>query len=289
VTKHGNVLSEIVASGFCCGCGICAGICSPGSIQMRLNDLGEYNPFPTENACTNCGVCLLVCPFSDRVANESALGQRWFASVDRVQHTDETGYFLTAFSGYSKVRGHRENGSSGGMATWGLENLLSRHEVDAAICVSPSSGKNGRLFSYTDCRTAEQVRASSRSCYYPVEMSAIIRKILANDGQYIVTGLPCFCKSLRLAMEISPPLRKKIKFIFGLVCGQNKSRFFVECLCAMAGCDPHHLDEVVFRVKDRHRPASDYGVHFRCNVDKATETRESVFWSEGMGRIWLDR
>ena len=77
--------------------------------------------------------------------------------------------------------------------------------------------------------------------------------------------------------------------MLGLVCGQTKSKFFVEYICALGGGDPHYLKQVTFRIKDPSRPASDFGLKF-ISEDGMNPSREGVvFWTDGMNRIWFDR
>jgi len=97
------------------------------------------------------------------------------------------------------------------------------------------------------------------------------------------------CKAVRLAMQLISKLKRRIKFILGLVCGQTKSKFFVEYICALGGGDPHYLKQVTFRIKDPKRPASDFGLKFISENGMNPSCEGVVFWTEGMSRIWCDR
>ena len=105
-----------------------------------------------------------------------------------------------------------------------------------------------------------------------------------------MVGLPCVCKAIRLAQNQSKKLRSRIKYLVGLVCGQTKSKFFVEYICALAGGDPHRLSKVEFRVKDMSRPANDFGLRYTCGDSGCAFTEEgTIFWTNGMNDTWNER
>jgi len=263
-------------------------MCPHKNLKIEFNRSGEYNAFETGNICDEkCHLCLDVCPCYNNQDNENTLGKKLFAKTPGIKHTPETGYYLDAFVGYSRVNGHRGNGASGGLATWTLEKLLTDNLVDHAACVSLKDDPE-KLFEFKICNTPDEVRECSRSCYYPVETSEVIKHILSHDGRYAIIGLPCVCKAIRLAMQINPKLKRRIKFVLGLVCGQLKSKFFAEYICALGGGNPHCLKQVTFRIKDPNRPASDYGMKFVCGARTNAALEGVVYWTEGMNQAWSD-
>ncbi len=264
-------------------------MCPRENIKIEFNRFGEYNAFEIGISCgEKCNLCLEVCPFYNNKENEDTLGKMLFAKTPGIKHTPETGYYLDSFVGYSNINSHHENGASGGLATWTLEKLLSDNLVDHVACVSPNDNPE-KLFRFKICNTFEEVRECSRSCYYPVETSKIIHHILENEGRYAVISLPCVCKAIRLAMQLNPKLKRRIKFVLGLVCGQTKSKFFAEYICGLGGGNPHYLKQVTFRIKDPSRPASDFGLKFISENGMNPRHEGIVFWTEGMNQIWFDR
>jgi len=284
-----DVCREIVANNLCIGCGLCAAICPRQNLRIKFNQYGEYTVRQQGEECPDgCTVCLDTCPFFGGAENESTLGKKLFAEIPGIKYASETGYYLEAFVGYSNIAGHREMGGSGGMATWMLETLLTQKLVDYVACVS-AANEPGQLFKYGIYSVPEEVRGCSQSCYYPVETSQIIRQVLSKKGRYAIIALPCVCKGIRLAMQLNPKLARRVKFLLGLVCGQVKSKFFAEYVCALAGGEADSLRKVIFRVKEPNRAAWDFGMKFICASSSKVLSENLLFWSEGINLAWGDR
>ena len=201
-----NVVKSLVDNGLCIGCGMCAGICPKGRLEMRFNERGEYNPVELKSSvpCSEkCSLCYQVCPAHGDTKNETNIGRELYGDVDGMQYRSETGYYLSSYLGYSNSNGHRKNGASGGMATWTLETLLNNGEVDAVACVGRTN-ESDRFFEFRICTTTDDIRQCSSCAYYPVEISPIIQHIMENEGRYAIIGLPCVCKAVRLAQDRFP-------------------------------------------------------------------------------------
>jgi coenzyme F420-reducing hydrogenase beta subunit len=283
-----NVFTEIVARDLCIGCGTCAGVCPAANLSMHLNQYGALSPQDAGDCRAGCDLCLRACPFSDQPNDEDTLAREAFSDIPGMRHRPETGYYLDTVLGYSSVSGHREGGASGGLATWVLESLLAEGQIDAAVCVVPDR-TGGRWFRFAVARSADEIRASARSCYCPVEWSEALREILSQEGRYAVTALPCYAKALRRAMQALPRLRRRLHFILGLVCGQYKSRFFTEYLCAFGGGDPNYMEEITYRIKDPRYSPRDNGT--RCVSRRGGMARhEAVVHQSALPtRLWTDR
>jgi len=279
-----NVCDVIVPNDLCSGCGVCAGVCPVGALKIDWNKHGEYVAVEQPGKCTECGLCLQVCPFWNQEEDETTLAEREFGHQDGIQRDPVVGLYLDLFAGYSKVNDHRIQGAGGGLATWLLEKLLVQGIVDRVACVVPNNDPNA-LFRFSLVDTVQDIRRASRSAYYPVELSGVISEILTVDARYAVTGLPCALKALRLAMRRNAKLRKRIVVLVGLVCGQQKSKFFAEYLCALAGGQPSKLVSASFRVKDPTRSHLDHRFEFTYGSGDNTR-RGNIYQSKGMGWLW---
>ena len=248
---------------------------------MQWNRRGEYNPveIAEQGECpSGCSLCYEVCPSHGNTENETDIGAKRYAGTPGIKHRSETGYYLSAYAGFSPP--HRDRGASGGMATWMLERLLATGQIDAAIAVAATDSP-ASMFHFTVCRTVDAVRTCSRSAYYPVELSGAIRHVIRNEGRYAIIGLPCVCKAVRLAQERRRVLGKRITHVLGLACGHQCSKYFAEYVCARAGAEPNRLRGITFRTKDLSQPASNH--QFQCLVEQDGRlVTKPVLWSQGI-------
>ena len=263
----------VIDGGYCIGCGACAA--TPGSgARMELDedrrlvarvDLtvgasdGTGGPDPRE-----------VCPFSDRAPNEDELGAALYP--DAAIH-DGIGRHLRCYAGHVEDGAYRSGGSSGGMGTWILAELLRLGRVDAVVHVRPRRPTEGdpRLFEFGVSETEEGLRLGAKSRYYPVEMSGVLEHVRGRPGRYAVTGLPCFVKAVRLLQRRDETLRDRVAFTVGLVCGHLKSARFADMFAWQLGVEPGDLARFDFRHKLEGRPASRYGVRAEGATDPGAE------------------
>jgi coenzyme F420-reducing hydrogenase beta subunit len=259
-------------------------MCPADALRIEWNKYGEYVPVEQAGKCTDCGKCLQVCPFWNQQINETDLAKAEFENIKGIKHNPVTGFYLDLYAGYSKVDDHRINAAAGGLTTWLLETLLKEKIINRACCVTPCVGPD-TLFRYTIVDSVEDIRKASRSVYYPVELSKIIPEILNSSGRCAVVGLPCVLKGIRLAVSHNNKLGDRIVVLIGLICGQLKSKYFAEYLCALAGGDPSELISATFRVKDSQRHHLDHRFEFTCGFGD-NPAKGHIYQSEGMSWLW---
>ncbi|MGC8862358.1 MAG: Coenzyme F420 hydrogenase/dehydrogenase, beta subunit C-terminal domain [Armatimonadota bacterium] len=248
------VQTQVVSEDLCIGCGVCASLCPASCLEMRFNRYGEYNPVESDG-CTECGVCLKVCPFAPGNPNENQIARDLFGTVPGIGRRTDCGFYHFSFVGHSTVNGIRERGASGGLATWILETLLVRGVVNRVICASTNPDPE-KLFRFAIVDSPKGLRQCSGSVYYPLELSEVLKRVLAEDGRYAVIGLPCFVKALRLAERCNPTLAKRLVYHAGVVCGLLPSKFYAEYVVASAGGDPQRVTRLMFRGKEPCLPAT---------------------------------
>ena len=275
-----NDLSDcVVKNAYCCGCGVCAGVCPQNALEIRFDEYGEYRTHLVGN-CTDCGLCWAVCPFANGNSNEDDIAKRKFAHIQGINHKPETGYYMESYVGYARDPDVRWRGASGGLTTSLLCTLLEEHVVDYVITVSPMLGPD-KLFEYRILDNAPDVMRSSKSAYYPVELSQAVKFVRQNEARFALVGLPCFVKAIELAGNACPAIKRRLVFTVGLTCGQLKSKSYAEYLAQMAGLTGK-IKSVNFRVKDQCKPADNYAFE----AEDLAGTKCKILWSEGVGAVW---
>ncbi|MFA4987278.1 MAG: Coenzyme F420 hydrogenase/dehydrogenase, beta subunit C-terminal domain [Candidatus Brocadiia bacterium] len=171
--------------------------------------------------------------------------QEVFSQTPGIAFDPVAGYYVESYVGRSDK--HCVKSASGGLATWLLVDLLTKGDIDGVVCVGNDPLSPTR-FSYRICKTVEEVRACSGSCYQPVEISDCIRAMLSAEGRYAVVALPCIARGLRHSMKAMPGLANQIKYILGLTCGGLSSRHAVESVINKL-CPTYYPENIVFRHK----------------------------------------
>lgn len=266
---HIDVTSEIVPHDICVGCGICSGGCPSNNIPMKWAENGDRIPFKVNDCPPTCNVCLDLCPFNDHydkktlnIMNEDSIAKETFSDISGINYTFETGYYLNCYAGWINDNSKRMQSSSGGMLTWTIEYLLQNNLVDAAVVVRESKKNQDVMFEYYIANNLEELKGSSSSRYYPVDMGNIIRQMNERDNEkrFVVVGLPCALKGLRFSMKKFPRLRKRIKYMLGIVCGHTPNKYYSEYISRMSGLDITSTKRVDFRVKDQTNRAGNFNL-----------------------------
>lgn len=247
---------------------------------MADNGFGEYRPQATALRCSGCDLCRGVCPFEGCGGYELAV--ELFGSVPGIRSRPETGFYLGAFMGGVIPDSLRYARSSGGLATWVLAQLMENGFVDRAIAVA-SFPDPDRLFDFTEFTSPEELRRASGSSYYPVEISSCLRAVADSGRRYAIIGLPCVVRGIRKAQSELPRLRRNIVAVLGLVCGQQRGKWFAEYLVRRLELNPKQVRRVSFREKSPDLPS--YLPRFAAWCE-GRETPHILERHEGYARAW---
>jgi coenzyme F420-reducing hydrogenase beta subunit len=262
----------VIAAGWCIGCGSCVGggavpVAAPGRAgarpAMAMDADGLLRPVgPRSWLRAPSDAFARTCPFSPQAADEDRLAAALFPGAPA--HHPATGSFVESYVGHVAEAAFRADGSSGGMVTWVLAELLRLGRIDGAAHVVPADpDRDGRFFRYRISRSAGEVLAGARSRYYPVDLAAVLEEIRAVPGRYAVVGVPCFAKAVQLLRRDDPVLRERIPYTLGLFCGHMKSARFVESIAWQLDVPLEEVAAVEFRRKDPARPATTYTAELR--------------------------
>ncbi|MDP2814442.1 MAG: Coenzyme F420 hydrogenase/dehydrogenase, beta subunit C-terminal domain, partial [Erysipelotrichaceae bacterium] len=202
-------------------------------------------------------------------------------------------YYRSLYAGHVVEGDYRINASSGGIGTWIFKEMFERDYIDGVIHVKENPDKGSPiLFQYGISRSVEKIQAGSRSKYYPVEMSEVLRTVREVEGRYAIIGIPSFIMAVRLLCERNEVFKSRIKYTVGLICGHQKSSKFGEFLAWQVGIKPGNLTYIDYRKKLMDRPADDYGVEMvgtivgvEVNIVKPMSELLGHDWGEGFFKV----
>jgi coenzyme F420-reducing hydrogenase beta subunit len=255
-TECQTLLQTVIRGDYCIGCGACAAM-EHSPFHIALDEIGRYQASADAESAAECPV-LAVCPFSGEGPDEDAIAKPLYGGD--CGYDKNIGYHLATYAGYVAEGTFRRNGSSGGMATWICVELLQRGLIDAVVQVRPTAPavKGHPMFVMCVSRSEEEIRACSKSRYYPVEMSQVLREAASTPGRYAVVGVPCFIKAVRRLTLQDPRLKERIAFCISLICGQLKTTAFAEMMAWQVGVHPDSLTSIGFRRKIKGVPGYYY-------------------------------
>lgn len=276
-----NVFDSVVKQDMCIGCGACLYSSSNDNLVMSWNKEGFLNP-TSETPEKESEESLKVCPFNPfpdkevRTENEIA---KIFLNDAPNRHL-RVGHYYNTYIGYSNR--YRLTSSSGGMATYLIDQLLNKNIVDVVVTVK--EGKDS-FYEYSVIRSTDELISTSETKYYPVTLGTVINQLKTSNERFAIVGIACFIKSIRLLQFYHPELKERIKFTIGIICGGIKSRFFAEYLAGRSGVTYNQFSQPQFRIKDHQSAASDYS--FGCKDEEgALHTikmrKVGDMWGSGM-------
>ncbi|MDA8164474.1 MAG: Coenzyme F420 hydrogenase/dehydrogenase, beta subunit C-terminal domain [Desulfobacteraceae bacterium] len=230
----------MVAAGLCTRCGACAGVCPAGAVRLEA----ENGYFPRLTAgCTQCGRCLQVC--GGREVDFPALAERHYGRRESFRE-NAIGPLRFSEAAFSRDERVRKNGSSGGLASQILIDLLAAGTIDGAVVVDFTEDTPPRPVPRVARSRQEIVRASqSKYCLFPV--AHVYRELIDTPGRYAVVGLPCQLHSLRKWQEASGKLRERVVLAIGLFCHTNLEPGVIGDLLASKGIAPSRVRRLEFR------------------------------------------
>jgi len=259
-----NVVTSVVANDLCSGCGVCAGVCQHDALTMLTRSNGDLAVTQAGACHEKCDLCLRICPFADGVHQPRELSTELFGPTSDYQPAFDNaiGWYRRCFVGFSNVDEHRIAGASGGLVTWCLGTLVADGLIDKVAVVGRAEPKSDLLFEFKAVDSVEQVRQAAGSVYYPVEISGLIREMIAEPAtRWAVVGVPCLCAALRRAMINVPRLGQSVRYILGIACGMYQNMMYTELLLSKSGLRPCEVGDLTYRKKRSEGPANDYGFH----------------------------
>jgi len=253
-------IKTIVDEGYCIGCGLCCEILEQ-QVAIKFDKFGKYQLMSSDNSLlddSNDSLALEVCPFSGKGLDENDIGKMDYSES---QHDDGIGYYESLYVAHVNNIEERKNATSGGIITFIAKELLKERIVDYVVHVKKDTNKQSEaMFNYGISETLSELEQNTKSRYYPIEMSGVVKLIKDKPGKCLVIGLPCFIKGIKRLANADSIIKERVSFTIGLVCGHLKSKSFAELYAMQSGIKPSNLEHIDFRVKNENGTARSYSI-----------------------------
>jgi len=247
--------TEIIDKDLCVRCGTCIGVCPHNSLTYS-----DANSITLSGKCSDCGICLDSCPGKEVNFNE--LSMHAFAVKGS---KNPLGHFTSSYICCSSNVSIRDFGSSGGVVTSLLCDLLEREEISGAIVSAFSDEKPYKPMGKI-ATTVNEIKEATGSKYILYPHNEILSKIRNfSDGSLAFVGLPCHIQALRKIQQSNPKLTAPVKYMISLYCGLNLMPEMINGLMTRFGIDSlDSISRIQFRegtwpgkisveLKDRHK------------------------------------
>lgn len=255
------------------------------ALRMELTSRGEYEYVGLgASAAAHAREFLQVSAFGRTAPSEDEVADQLFGAAPATVRHPVLGVYQGLYVGYAEEGDYRERGSSGGIATWILAELLRTGRVDGIIHLVPTRNPDV-LFEYRISRSLDEVAAGSKSRYYPGQLADVLGEIASRGGRYAVTAIPSFAYEIRLLQRARPEYRKLVPYVIGLICGHQKTANYAAQLAWRSGIAPGDLEYIDFRKKDPSAPASKYLMEMHGRISGEPAVREAR-QGELLGTDW---
>ncbi len=189
----------------CSSCGACKAICARSAVSFKYTSIGRKYAF-VNGECTDCGMCLRVCPSIDYYNLYDTYEDRLLGEIKQLYIGRATDTFIY------------ENSQSGGVATMLLKYLFEKGLIDGALVCKMTASDNPEAYGYIAYRVADLLD-SQKSCYTPVDLLSELRNA-SHLKSLAVVGLPCHIEGV---CNLTRTLKKmnNITYKIGLICDRT--------------------------------------------------------------------
>lgn len=199
---------RVIEQGLCTHCGTCVGL-SDDQLEFVQTPRGPlpHARIPGEVALEEGA--WRACP--GKGVNYPELAKSTFG-----QQPDSwlAGNVVGSYVGFSMDPQIRRSGSSGGLITHILAELLDQGQIDGAV-VLRHGYPEGWQSSPVIATDRSQILASAQSVYVPTPVNTIMRDLAEFNGQVAYVGLPDQVASIRALQQMGHPGARKIRWILG--------------------------------------------------------------------------
>lgn len=241
----------------CVSCGICTVACPKRAITESYQK-GIFAPAVSRDKCIDCGICADICPSVKIDVKKCYEELELFSN----KHYD-------CYSAYAKDETIRKNGSSGGVVTAIVIELLGNKRYEKAYLLDYtnfSDGSRAHLKAYT-LSEISKVSRTAKSKYIPASIDTIATDIKTGSFENaIVVCTPCQLLAIKNLLRHYKRNSDSILYV-GLFCDKTLNYNIYKYYADKYG--PY--EELLFRDKEFSGwPGNStiVSAHFRRNIDR---------------------
>jgi coenzyme F420 hydrogenase subunit beta len=233
-------LAKIVDGGLCHRCGSCVGICPTGVLGL---DQDDYPSVQNLSACTDCDLCVKVCP-GDEFDIREGYRSRYGTEVDLA---DTHGHFVESYISYATDPDIRERSTSGGLVTAILLHQLRSGLIDGAVVITSDQEQLWKGKPIV-ARTEDEIIGAMKSKYAICPTNSVFSEIRDIPGKYALVGLPCQIHGFQKAAELDQRLKERVVLTIGLFCHAAVEHDALKIIWGSLGETVNHAKRYISRV-----------------------------------------
>ncbi|WP_329058037.1 Coenzyme F420 hydrogenase/dehydrogenase, beta subunit C-terminal domain [Amycolatopsis sp. NBC_01480] len=231
-------LTEVVRSGLCSGCGLCASLAGPGKITMGLNMKGNSRPLVVGELDERTHRTILdVCPGATLTGPGRPAGAKTHPVWGPIREIHRV------WSAESEVRHHA---AAGGTLSGLGRYLIDSGEVDAILHVR-ASAKTPWLTEATVSRNADDVYGGAQSRYGPSAPLVHVKQLLDGGERFAVVAKPCDISAVRALARVDPRVDRQVRFLLTNFCGGVFNAQVARAMIRFHGVEESEVDTFRFR------------------------------------------
>ncbi len=232
-------LRSVVATGRCCGCGICASLGATHGVEMARSPIGQLRPRlarPLPVAVER--EALALCPGHE---------VRGPVPTPDIPVHPLWGPIATLARGWAAEPGVRHHAAAGGALSALALFLLEEGEVDAILHVRAALPERPLETDAHVSRTRADVLAGAQSRYGPAAPLVHVHRLLDAGERFAVIAKPCDISAIRALQRRDARARAQIPYALTLFCGGVLSQTMAEAIVRAQGIEP--AEATLFRFR----------------------------------------
>ena len=237
----------------CISCEICHAVCPYDAITFILQK-GKFIPKIDIKKCTNCGLCLKLCPGIDLDPDKIREKPNQFSD-------SLIGPIIDCYTAYCNNPDIRSKSTSGGLITSLIINLLEDKIYDSAFVLQFDRYKEepARL---KEIKKPEEIINSSKSKYIPASIYNVIKTINENrEKKYIIVGTPCQIYGLKKFLKHNKISENNYLFL-GLFCDKTLNYNLIKFYEKKYKNRNEKIEKFLYRTKEKNGWPGDTKIFF---------------------------